>query len=80
MENRELLKSLADNPALMQLLRELLEKHFSVDNLEATESDIILGQLVRARLVGLKAVEDAMKEIAQCKSIPASVDKLNPGK
>lgn len=75
-----LLQLLADNKALMSEVKALLTKHFSVDSLEATESDIVLGQMVRARLVGLQAVEAAFKEIASHSSTPPPVDIPNPGR
>ncbi len=78
MRNREILRSFADNEALMQEVKSLLLSQFSVDNLKATDDDIILGQLVRARLVGKEAIEKAWVEILSCKSSPHKVDKKNP--
>ncbi len=62
----------------MDEVKSLLLSHFSVDNLKATEDDIILGQLVRARLVGKEAIEKAFLEIQSCKSSPHKADKINP--
>lgn len=78
--NKELLKGLADNGALMEAVKELLLKQFSVDNLTATQADIELGQMVRARLVGIKAVEDAFREIRQYQSNPTRGEKQNPAR
>lgn len=72
-----ILKTLADNPSLMEALKKLLERKFSVDLLTSDESDIILGQMVRARLVGLKAIEEAFKEIAQYRSVQEVQEKRN---
>ncbi len=62
----------------MDEVRALLLSHFSVDNLKATEDDIILGQLVRARIVGKEVIEKAWIEILACKSSPHIADKKNP--
>lgn len=77
MDNKNL-QSFADNPALMEAVKELLLSKFSTDKLKETEDDIKLGQMVRARLVGIQMVEDAFREIAQHRSIPKGVDKNNP--
>lgn len=79
-DNRDILRTFADNEAVMAAVRELLEKQFSTDNLEATDSDILLGQMVRAKLVGLKAIEDAFREIAKYKTVDKSSGKVNPGR
>ena len=77
--DKEILKGLADNPNLMATVRKLIEDKFSVDSLVADQSDIVLGQMVRARLVGLKAVEEAFKEIASYKTPPPSTERTNTG-
>lgn len=78
--DKELLKQIADNPSLSEALRKLLEEKFSTDSLTADHADEVLGQMVRARLVGLKAVEEAFKEIAKYKSQPPSVPRINRAK
>lgn len=80
MERKEVLQSLADNPLLLEMIRKLLEDKFSIDSLKADDADMILGQMVRARLVGLKAVDEAFREIEQYKSSNKTVDKKNPVK
>jgi len=77
-DKKEILKVLADNPALTEAVKEVIAGYFSVDNLESGESDITLGQMVRARLVGLKAVNDAFREIEQYKSTKPTPKKDNP--
>ncbi len=76
----ELLKIVADNPSLSDALRRLLEEKFSTDKLKAEVADEILGQMVRARLVGLAAIEEAFKEIEKYRTEKESVDKVNPGR
>lgn len=75
-DNKELFRGLADNPSLMEALRTLLEAQFSTDTLNRDHSDEVLGQMVRARLVGLQAVEDALKEIAKYKSQPTPAERV----
>lgn len=67
---RPLLKSLADNPNLLKELRSLLEEQFMVEENRSDDqvSDERLGQMFRARLVGLQKLEIAFKEIAKYKS------------
>jgi hypothetical protein len=77
-ENKDILRSFADNPALMEEVKRLLLDQFSPNGLKATESDIILGQMVRARLVNIEGVEAVFKKIANCRTINTSVPKDNP--
>ena len=73
-----ILKILADNQTLSDAVKEVIAKYFSLDKLESDENDIILGQMVRARLVGLKALNDAFKEIETYKSSAGHPKKENP--
>lgn len=59
----EVLKLIADNPALLNALKGLLQKHFSVDTLSTNMTNENMGQLVRSRLDGLEVLERAFKEI-----------------
>lgn len=68
--DKTLLKIVADNPALLQVLREVIESKFSVDDMKEMSDDAVLGQMVRARLVGLRLVSEAFKEIERHKSTP----------
>ncbi len=76
--NKEILRSFADNVSLMAEVKALLLSQFSVDNLKATDDDIILGQMVRARLVGIAAIEKTFLEIQSCKTSPHKAEKKNP--
>jgi hypothetical protein len=63
------LSIVADNPTLLSELRTLLEKHFMTDDrTDDAISDTQLGQVYRARLVGLKKIEAAFKEISTHKT------------
>ena len=76
----KILQPLADNQALLTAVKELILKQFSTDSLVVTDSDELLGQMVRARIVGIKAVENAFKEIERYKSTQPQVDKTNPAR
>lgn len=76
--SENILKTLADNPSLTEAVRACITKYFSVDKLTSDVADIELGQMVRARLVGLQAVNDAFLEIARHKSAPKQEAKDNP--
>ena len=73
-----ILKILADNKELTAAVREVIEKCFSTDQLTSDLADIELGQMVRARLVGLKAVNEAFAEIARHASVREVEEKHNP--
>ena len=63
----------------MDAVREVLLKHLSIDGLSQDVSDELLGQAVRARLVGTRAVDDAFREIESYKVIHSVGRKENPG-
>lgn len=69
-QNKILLKSLADNQALLDVLRKLLEEQFDIliPTSDLGMNDLELGQATRARLVGLRKIEEAFKLITLCKS------------
>jgi hypothetical protein len=76
--DRDILKGLADNPSLMAAVRKLLEDKFSIDSLKADTADQVLGQMVRARLVGLQAINEAFQELEKHRTpidIPARENK-----
>ncbi len=65
-----LLQILADNPNLLAELREVLEKSFLSDSPRTDDqiTDAQLGQMYRARIVGLQKIDDAFREIAKHKT------------
>lgn len=65
----KILSNVADNKELLEAVREVFLKQFSIDGLGAEVSDELLGQAVRARLVGVKGVEAAIKEIESFKTV-----------
>lgn len=62
------LKIIADNQALTLALRDILEQQFALDDLDITQGNAVLGEVVRARLEGMKKIESAFKEIAKHKT------------
>ncbi len=82
----EILKIIADNSELSKVLRETLEKEFSLDD-DVNDIDKItsfsnefLGQSVRARLEGLTAINRAFLEINKHKTIPEKPFIKNPAR
>jgi hypothetical protein len=64
-----ILKLLADNPELMKALHEVLEGQFEI-SIDPSMSDDVLGQLTRARLTGLAAINRAFVEIDRFRTPP----------
>jgi len=75
--DKEILKGLADNPNLLAAVRKLLEEKFSVDSLTADRADEVLGQMVRARLVGLQAINEAFRELENLRTPPKTPERDN---
>lgn len=76
---RPALKLVADNPSLTDALREELTEAFLGIGIQTDGgmSDTQLGQMYRARIVGLQVVEDVFKKIAKYRSVPSGVEKRN---
>ena len=81
-KEKNILGILADNPALIAAVKELLIKHFeaSTPALRDDTSDVALGQFLRAKIAGLKAVDEAFKEITQYKTLPTTPPRENPAR
>lgn len=73
----EILKNIADNPALLEALRKTLEKQFSLDNIDTSLTNDQMGEVVRARVDGLKMLDLAFKEIKRFKSVETKPAKIN---
>lgn len=69
MPKETILKGIADNPALMEELKKLLLEEFTLNNVEKTTTNEILGQIVRANLTGKDAIERAFSKILEYKTI-----------
>lgn len=74
------LKIIADNPALLKELKELLLKQFSFDNISNQMTNENIGQVVRARIDGKILVESAFREIEKLKTPVDKPVDLNPAR
>jgi hypothetical protein len=72
-----LLKIIADNPALLESLRKLLESEFVESPDELGFSNERLGERVRARLTGLQAIDEAFKKILTHRSVQPKEPIIN---
>lgn len=79
--DNEILKVIADNPALYQAVKELLLKKFEGDSvLSSTMTDEQIGQITRARIAGIDKVNAAFEEIARHKTTKPLPEKENPAR
>lgn len=62
------LQGIANNPDLLKAVRDVIEKHFTLDELSDNDSDEVIGQKARARVTGLKLIEAAFREISSHKA------------
>lgn len=76
----KLLGVIADNPALFAELKEVLRGAFNINNPTDTDgvTNEVLGQVLRARLDGLKYLERGFKEIELYKTLPGGTITHNP--
>lgn len=65
----DVLAAFADNQSLVEEVKKVLRRQFTEDDARTDAiSDELLGQMYRARLVGLQKIDDAFAEIAKHKS------------
>ena len=76
----EILKSVADNSELTKALKELLLKQFNEEGVSTQLDDSSLGQVTRARLEGIKRVEQAFKQIETLKTVKETPKEDNPAR
>jgi succinylarginine dihydrolase len=79
MKDKSLLKIVADNPNLLQTLKEHILEEFEV---EVPQSDLgvtdeVLGQIFRARLVGKNKIDNAFKKVLNYKTVEVEAEKIN---
>lgn len=79
MDNNTILKGIADNPALSKAVREVLEKHFSLENIsiDGSATNEQIGEQTRARLEGLKLIDASFKEIDRYKTVTNQPRTIN---
>jgi hypothetical protein len=76
-----ILKTIADNPALFEAVKEAVLAEFDIDRLDTSQQDNhLLGEIVRARLEGIKKVEEAFRKIGQHKSVEPAKTEVMPGR
>lgn len=76
----DLFKILADNPALITALREMFAKHLSIDTIDTSTPNEMIGQIVRARVEGLAAVNAVITEIERYRTPVARTVAENPAR
>jgi hypothetical protein len=69
-----ILTSLADNTRLLDAVKDVFVKQFSLDVISMEQNNEEMGQVVRARLVGLSKVESAIREILTHKTFVIEKD------
>lgn len=78
MLNKEILKGIANNPELLEAVKQTVLEQFAEVIFREDVSDELLGQVTRVRLVGRQKVEAAFQAIAALKTLPQNIDKENP--
>lgn len=68
--NNEILKVIADNPALLSAVKSVLLEEFekTTSGVPVTTEDAVLGQILRAKMTGIAVVEKAFREIERYKT------------
>ena len=77
--DKEILKVIADNPALFDCLKKHILDEFEIETPQADLSitDEVLGQIFRARLVGKNKVESAFRKVSTYKTQEVGAEKIN---
>lgn len=79
MEN-SVLTILADNKLLFDEVKKTILAEFDLDKLNTSDTNEYLGQVVRARLAGIRKVEEAFRKIEQYKTLLKAEEKKNPAR
>ena len=74
------LKLLADNPPLLDAVKTKIVQQFDTPNLELSLTNEQLGERVRARLDGLRRVEEGFAQIARLKTAENVTTTHNPAR
>lgn len=79
--DKDILKGLADNPLLLNAVKEAVLEAFTFDyKIRPDVSNENLGSVTRAIVVGRDRVEEAFDKIARLKSIKDKPDLPNPAR
>lgn len=72
------LKVIADNPVLFDaLLKYLIGEFDDMGNIKVSDSNEMLGQILKARLVGKEVLRESFKKISQLKTTSEQPIKRN---
>lgn len=74
----ETIKQLADNPHLFDAVKKMIEKHFSLEDINLDTPNF--AEKVRARLDGKELLKNAFKEIASHKTFEERPIPENPAR
>lgn len=79
--DKEILKGMADNPALFDAVKRVLSQHVG-DIYQPTlaHSDELLGQMTRARMLATECIDRAFDEIARYRTIKTNPQGENPAR
>jgi hypothetical protein len=78
--NDSILKGIADNPALLKAVRDVIEEQFNLDEIPTTMTNEAMGQVVRARVEGLKKIDKAFIKIASYATFSEKKASVNPAR
>lgn len=76
--NKDILRGIADNPALLQAVLDLIHEKFSMDQISTNMDNQKIGEVVRANIEGRAKVDAAFKELAQYRSPTIVAKQGNP--
>jgi len=79
----EILKSIADNPQILEALKKAFIDEFTKDELNMNNAALtneLIGAITRARLDGLRKVESVFRQIEAYKTPKPSEPSVNPAR
>jgi len=79
MENK-ILQIIADNPSLIEALKNEFEKVYNLDDFDTKQDNETLGQNVRAFQMTKEVVKQVFREIEKYKTMPDKVKIKNPAR
>ena len=80
MDKSIILKTIADNPLLIEEVKKILLDEFESEPIEVGFSNERLGELVKARLVAKSGIERAFDKILEYKTPGVKVEGKHPGR
>lgn len=80
MDKGTILKTIADNPVVMDELKKLFMDEFALTDLKVTDSNELLGQTLKAHLLAKNVIESVFDKILQYKTVEPKVVANHPGR